>query len=82
MFRLNAEWVVRDYTGKVWNNKSMTSTGFKHRNLVIKKNQLQPNTTYNFTLRISYSDEPEEKATFVLMKKTSLSPTGGKCNVL
>ena len=60
----------------------MTSTGFQHRNLVIKKNQLQPNTTYYFTLKIGYWDEPEVKAIFVEMKNTSLSPTGGKCNIL
>ena len=82
MQRLIADWTVLDMTtGEVLNDPAITSTGLNHRNLVIKRNQLTQNKTYKFTLRLGYDGEPD-KATFVTLKTASLSPSGGKCNIL
>ena len=78
--RLDASWTVTDENGNLLDDPKLFSTGLTHRNLVVKKHQLKQNTTYNFTLTIGYSGNPE-KATFVMTRKTSVTPTPGNCSI-
>uniref|UniRef100_A0A7M5WZ65 Uncharacterized protein n=1 Tax=Clytia hemisphaerica TaxID=252671 RepID=A0A7M5WZ65_9CNID len=78
--KLDASWTVIDDEGNFLDDPKLFSTGLTHRNLVVKKHQLKQNTTYNFTLTIGYFNQPE-KATFVMTRKTSVTPTPGNCSI-
>ncbi len=63
------------------NDPTVTLTGWDKESLVINPDKLAGNTQYNIKLTSYYKDSASKKTMITLTRKTSIIPSGGRCNL-